>query len=112
MKKLFADENFDYRVVVVLRQIGHDVLTVQEAGQGGQGVADAAILAYGKAQGRAVLTFNHKHFKRLHRLALPHAGIISCTRDDDSTALAARIDIAIVALQSLANQFIRIVRPP
>src|SRR6516225_8570570 len=112
MKKLYADENFDYRVVVVLRQIGHNVLTVQEAGQGGQGVPDTAILAFGTAQGRAILTFNHKHFKRPHRLSSPHTGIISCTRDDDSAALAARIDVAIVALPSLANQFIRIVRPP
>jgi Domain of unknown function (DUF5615) len=35
MSLLYADENVDYGVVVVLRQVGHDVLTVQEAGRRG-----------------------------------------------------------------------------
>ena len=112
MSRLYADENFDYPVVVVLRQLGHDVLTAQEAGQGGQAIPDPAVLAYATALDRAVLTLNRRHFKRLHRSGVPHAGIISCTRDDDSTALAGRIDAAIVGLPSLANQFVRIVRPP
>jgi hypothetical protein len=112
MFRLYADENFDYPVVVVLRQLGHDVVTVQEVGQGGRGIPDPAVLAYATADGRAVLTFNHKHFKRLHLRGGPHAGIISCTRDDDSAALANRIDAAISRLPSLANQFVRIVRPP
>ena len=36
MASFYADEDFDYPVVVELRQLGHDVLTVQEAGQKGQ----------------------------------------------------------------------------
>jgi hypothetical protein len=112
MFRFYGDENFDYPVVVVLRQLGHDVLTAQDAGQGGQGIPDTAVLAYGTADARAVLTFNHNHFKRLHRLGVPHAGIISCTRDDDSAALAGRIHAAVSSLPSLANQFVRIVRPP
>ena len=60
----------------------------------------------------AVLTHNHNHFHRLHRTARPHAGIISCTRDDqDLPGLAQRIHDAIVAAPTLADQFIRIVRP-
>ena len=85
--------------------------TAADAGRAGQGIDDAAVLAYATAGGRAVLTHNHRHFRRLHRQGVPHAGIISCTRDDDSAALAARIDAAIAGLPSLANQFVRIVRP-
>ena len=33
MAQFYADENFDYPVVERLRVLGHDVLTVQEAGQ-------------------------------------------------------------------------------
>jgi hypothetical protein len=112
MASLYADENFDYLVVLVLRQLGHDVLTVQEAGQGGLGIPDPDVLAYATTNGRAVLTFNHKHFKHLHKSGAQHAGIISCTRDDDSAALAGRIDAAIANRPSLANQFVRIIRPP
>jgi len=36
MALLYADENFDRRVVERLRQLGHDVLTVQEAGRDGR----------------------------------------------------------------------------
>jgi hypothetical protein len=34
--------------------------------------------------GRAVLTFNRRHLVRLHLFGAPHAGVISCTRDDHS----------------------------
>ncbi len=33
MAKLYADEQFPYPVVEVLRRLGHDVLTVQESGK-------------------------------------------------------------------------------
>ena len=35
MASLYADENFNYRVVEELREKGHDILTVREAGQAG-----------------------------------------------------------------------------
>ncbi|HEY1378229.1 MAG TPA: DUF5615 family PIN-like protein [Gemmataceae bacterium] len=112
MAQLYADENFDYPVVVELRRLGHDVLRAQDAGQGGQGIPDPAVLAFATAAGRAVLTFNHRDFKRLHRQGVTHAGIISCTRDDDSAALASRIHVAILPLPDLDNVFVRITRRP
>ncbi len=36
MSRLYADENFDDGVVQELRQLGHDVLTVHQAGKAGQ----------------------------------------------------------------------------
>ena len=109
MANLYADENFKYAVVELLRSAGHDVLTVQEAAE--QGSDDARILAYATNAQRAVLTFNRRHFIRLHKLTPTHAGIIVCT-DDDATALATRIDQAVAACPVLDNQLIRIVRKP
>ncbi len=115
MALLYADENFDHPIVAQLRSLGHDVVTAQQAGQAHQGIADPLVLAFAVTQGRAVLTFNRRHFVRLHRqtiLSGSHAGIIVCTKDDDVQALALRIHQAIVALPSLANQLVRIHKPP
>ena len=70
----YADENFDFPVTQRLRTLGHDVLTVQEAGE--QGGNDARVLAYATAAGRIVLTFDRRDFERLHRADPAHAGIV------------------------------------
>src|SRR6266568_3255127 len=93
---LYADEDFAYPVVAALRQSGHEVVTAQEDGQ--TGVNDADILARADALGRAVLTYNRRHFERLHRQGHLHCGILSCTRDNDFSALAARIHQALSSL--------------
>jgi hypothetical protein len=111
MARLHADEDFDHGVVAALRRLGHDVLTVQEAGQGNQSTPDAEVLAFATRQGRAVLTFNRLHFKRLHSHTGTHAGVVSCTRDPDGESLAARIHEAIAAAGDLTGQLIRIYRP-
>jgi hypothetical protein len=111
MARLYADENFDYGVVAELRLLGHDVVTAKEAGLANQGIGDPAQLGFAILSGRAVLTFNRRHFRRLHARVRPHCGIINCTGDDDDAALALRIHNAIVGLASLDNQLIRIYRP-
>ena len=40
MDKLYADEGFPKVVTELLRQFGHDVLTVQEAGKANQRIPD------------------------------------------------------------------------
>src|SRR5262245_13134144 len=110
MASLYADEDFHYGVVVELRQLGNDVLTVQEAGHCGAG--DPWVLAFGTSQGRAVLTHNRRHFRRLHRRTPSHSGIIVCTRDNDAAALALRIHSAVLASPNLDNQRLSIIRPP
>jgi hypothetical protein len=112
MARLYADEGFDYPVAEELRRLGHDVLTVQEAGQGNRGTPDADVLAFAIGQGRAVLTYNRRHFIRLHSIVQPHAGIIVCTWDADVLALAARIHQALIGCPVLDNQLLRINRPP
>ena len=109
MALLYADECFPLAVVEELRRLGHDVLTVQEAGQAGAG--DPAVLAYAVGQDRAVLTHNRRHFLRLHRQSSAHRGIVICTRDDDSPALANRIHQAIQNAGPLDNQLLRVYRP-
>jgi len=112
MARLYADEDFPFPVVEELRRLGHDVVTVHQAGRGNQGIDDPDVLADATADGRAVLTHNHPDFKRLHRSGQPHAGIVSCTQDStDPVGLAQRIHAAITPLPDLSNQFIRVVRP-
>lgn len=111
MAALHSDECFPFAVVEELRRRGHDVLTARDAGRAGQGIVGADVLAYATTCGRAVLTHNHRDYARLHWRGRAHAGIISCTRDADSAALAARIDAAIAGLPHLATQFVRVVRP-
>jgi predicted nuclease of predicted toxin-antitoxin system len=65
MALLYADEDFPLGAVRVLRSWGHNVLTVQEAGQSGK--SDPEVLSDATADGRAVLTHNHSDFQRLHR---------------------------------------------
>jgi predicted nuclease of predicted toxin-antitoxin system len=103
MPLLYADENFDFPVVQELRDLGVNVLTAQEAGQANRGIPDPDVLAYAISQGRALVTLNRRHFIRLHLQVVHHHGIIVCTRDDDSLALANRIHQAIVNLISLNN---------
>jgi hypothetical protein len=109
MARLYADENIDYRVVEELRRLGHDVLTVQEDGHAG--ADDLHVLAFATAHGRAVLTHNRRHFIRLHRKTPTHSGIVTCTRDNDIAALAARIHQAVSTTTPLDNQLIRVNRP-
>jgi predicted nuclease of predicted toxin-antitoxin system len=111
MAQLYADENFDYRVVAELRQRGQDVLTAQEAGQAGQKIPDADVLAFAVLQNRAVLTFNRRDFIRIHNSGQPHCGIIVCTDDKDVAALATRIHHALLNSPALKNQLLRIYRP-
>jgi hypothetical protein len=110
MAKLYADEDFSYPVVQRLRQLGHDILTAQEAGRAGQGIKDEDVLAFATAAGRAVLTFNRRHFIRLHACASSHEGIIVCTRDDDVSALADRIHQLLNSVPTLKDQLLRIKR--
>ena len=111
MARLHSDENFDRHVVDELRKLGHNLLTAYEAGRANQKIPDPEVLDFAIRQGRAVLTFNRRDFKRLHRNVRPHCGIIICTDDSDVVALAMRIHQAVAACTSLDDQLISIVRP-
>jgi hypothetical protein len=108
---LFADENFPLPVVEELRRLGHDVMTIEDAGTAGQSLTDEAVLDRAGADGRAVLSLNRKHFIRLHGTDRDHAGIVVCTFDLDFGAQAQRINAAIAAQPRLSRHLLRVNRP-
>ena len=111
MARLYADEQFPLPVVRHLRDLGHSVLTVQNAGKAGQGIPDEEVLAFAVGQARAVLTLNRYDFAKLHRTSAEHSGIIVCTNDRNWVLFADRIDEALSREQSLEGKLIRITRP-
>ena len=64
MARFYADEQFPFPVVELLRSLGHDVLTVQEAGNADQRIPDDEVLAFAISQERAILTINKYDFIR------------------------------------------------
>jgi predicted nuclease of predicted toxin-antitoxin system len=110
MARLYADEDFPHPVADALRSLGHDVVTALDAGQANQKIPDAQVLAHGTSLDRAVLTHNRRDYIRLHRAGAQHAGIIVCTHDADTEALAQRIHAALMKVTDLHGQLVRIVR--
>jgi hypothetical protein len=94
-----------------LRVLGHDVLTVAEAGKASQKIPDEGVLEFATQQQRAVLTINRQHFIRLHDLRPDHAGIVVCTQDADTDGQAMRIHEAVQPVESLQSRLIRVNRP-
>jgi predicted nuclease of predicted toxin-antitoxin system len=112
LARLCADENLPYPTGEALRRLGHDVLTVVEAGQAGRGIADKDVLLFAHVNGRAVLTHNRMHFRSLHSGGISHSGIVLCTEDADFDRLAARIHLAVSQTRELTGQLVRVTRPP
>lgn len=112
MARLYTDENFPLQVVGFLRVLGHDVLTVQEAGKANQGIPDEEVLAFAVSIERTVLTGNRRDYMKLHRSHPNHAGIIICTEELNFQRLATRINEAISAEEILTGKLIRVNRPP
>ena len=105
---LYADEDFPRPAVDELRRLGHDVITAQEDGR--SATPDPDVLARAHALGRAVLTYNRRHYERLHRQGVPHSGVLSAKQDNDHPALAARIYNALMG-RSPGRWCLRVNRP-
>ena len=106
---LYADEDFPLPAVQELRRLGHDVLTAQQDGR--TATPDPDVLARAHALGRAVLTYNRRHYERLHRQGAAHSGILSATHDSDFPCVAARIHARLAGL-SPGPWRLRVNRPP
>ena len=111
MADFYSNENFPLPVVEHLRQLGHDVVTIQEVGQADQAVPDEAVLAFSTKENRILLTFNRKHFIKLHRDMPNHSGIVVCTFDPDFEALAIRIHQTVTTSADMSGKLLRVNRP-
>jgi predicted nuclease of predicted toxin-antitoxin system len=111
MARIYADEHFPRIVSEFLRTAGHDMLTVQEAGNANQGIPDPEVLEFAASNDRAVLTLNRFDFIGLHKQQPNHAGIIVCKDDRDRNRLAVRINDAIAGEETLRGKLIRVNRP-
>lgn len=109
MARLYADEQFPRPIVEHLRNLGHDILTVQEAGQAG--ASDPEVFEFAIADNRAVLTQNRRDFVKLHRTQSAHSGMIICSEDQNFIRLAERIHDAISSQDALGGKLIRVMRP-
>jgi hypothetical protein len=110
--RFLADENFPQPAVEELRRLGHDVLTVREAGQSGLSWPDRDVLLFAIGENRAVVTINRKDFLQLHRELPAHTGLILCTADLDFVGQAFRIHEAVIAAVDLGGKVLRVNRPP
>jgi predicted nuclease of predicted toxin-antitoxin system len=76
--KLLLDEHIWEGLAEALTQRGYDVLSITNTAQ--RGIDDEAVLTFAAAEGRAVLTYNSRHFVPLVRLWYEanreHAGVI------------------------------------
>jgi predicted nuclease of predicted toxin-antitoxin system len=111
MARLYTDEQFPREVSELLQTMGHDVLTVQKAGNANLGIPDEEVLAFAIRDNRTVLTLNRQDFIRLHRANPNHTGIVVCTNDTDRSRMATRISKAITAEEPMPGKLIRVVRP-
>jgi len=108
---LYSNENFPLPAVEEFRRLGHDVLTVLEAGKAEQAVPDEEVLAFATSVGRVVLTLNRKHFIRLNREQPTHSGIVVCTFDPNFEQQALRIHTALQQTAEMTGQLVRVNRP-
>lgn len=111
MALLYTNENFPLPVAQELRRLGHDVLTIQEAGNAGDALPDEAVLEFATRQQRALVTLNRRHFVRLHLAQPDHAGIVVCTFDPDFVRQAQRIHEVLEGEPQLAGKLLRVQRP-
>ena len=112
MAFLLADENVPAPTVFMLRQHGHDVLTLLDLGKAGLAIPDDEVLALATSLGRCLITQNRKDFIKLHEIQPLHAGILICTVDNNFIALAERITNALRnSEEPLTGLLLRVQRP-
>ncbi len=110
LKFLIDEDSLAKSLVKMLREVGHDVITVNEIGLNAQ--LDSIVLNYALENKRILLTHNCRDFEALHQKNPNHSGILAVYREADFSKNMSRQDIvkAIANLEaasiSLANQFI------
>lgn len=106
--KFYTNENFPQMMVKFLRKEGYEVLTSKEAGQANQGISDQAVLDFGIATNRTIITLNRDDFIQLHRQNQKHCGIVICKTDRDYQGQISFLHRYLQTQISLENRLIRI----
>ena len=92
MGRFYTDEDVPCGVVEVLRRLGHDVLTCEEAGRANRRVEDVAVLADAAAMSRILVTRSRDDFKKLHDEGRFHCGLVLCHFDPNPDRQARLIE--------------------
>jgi predicted nuclease of predicted toxin-antitoxin system len=111
MIALYADENFSFRVIDVLVAAGYDVLTARDDGRANIGIPDPLVVRRATELGRAVITFNRRHYVACHRADPAHAGIVAVSEDTDVQAVSARVLAALADVADLTGRLITVDLP-
>lgn len=109
MARLLADEQYPLEATQRLRQLGHDVRTLQDIGKANQRVPDSEVLALASADNRAVLT-RDRDFKDLHYSSSKHQGIVFCTEDKDYARQANHIHAALIENPDVRDKLMPVYR--
>ena len=112
MARFYSSENIALQVVTELRRLGHEVLTLLDAGKANAAVPDLEVLTFAIAESRILLSHNRRHFLQLHhQRTQDHPGMVLCTFDPDFCGQPQRIHAAVAAESDMRNQLIRVNRP-
>ena len=72
--RILTDENVAASTIAMLRDLGHDVVDVREAGAAGAPDEDVCVLA--RSQGRLIVTHDKDFGDRLRLQSMSHRGAI------------------------------------
>ncbi|NJC27614.1 DUF5615 family PIN-like protein [Neolewinella antarctica] len=91
IKFLLADEDFNQKVIPLLRDAGYDITSIKDLGLDRQWFSDNKVLELAIEKDRIILTHNWRDFKKLHAQVETHPGILACFQTSDYIFLAERI---------------------
>lgn len=106
-----GDENFDLPVVKGLRELGYDILTMNDLNLANQSIPDDKVLEIATELERVLITFNRRDFIRLHRQDNKHAGIVVCTQNRELNVLVHQIDLTLKSETDFARKLLRVYKP-
>lgn len=110
MASFYTNENFPIKVAEHLREMGHDVLTSQEAGKANQRIPDEDVLKFATESKRILLTLNRWDFIVLHNQSNKHTGIVVCTQNANLLQQAKQIDKLVNEAGDLNGVLLRVNR--
>ena len=97
--RMLANENVSATVIQLLRDRGHDVLSVKESMRGEK---DPAILARAQAEQRLMLTHDKDFGELIYRSGWAHAGVLLLRLQDERPGN--RVHIVETVLQRYADR--------